>query len=93
MQLLKDWKIPPSLAEAVRFHHQPGAASDPYEPGVLHVADLLALGCRFGSSGSFVVPELREEARDLLDLSPNALDPLILQAERQVREISGVFFE
>ena len=47
----------------------------------------------FGSSGSFVVPELREEARDLLDLSPNALDPLILQAERQVREISGVFFE
>ena len=92
-QILKEWRIPPSLAEAVRFHHNPGASEAPYEPAVLHVADLLALGCRFGSSGSFVVPELREEARDLLDLSPNALDPLILQAERQVREISGVFFE
>ena len=92
-QLLKDWKIPPSLAEAVRFHHQPGAASDPYEPGVLHVADLLALGCRFGSSGSFVIPELDLDSWDLLGLSPNALDPLILQGERQIREVSGVFFD
>ena len=91
-QLLKDWKIPPSLAEAVRFHHQPGAASDPYEPGVLHVADLLALGCRFGSSGSFVIPELDLDSWDLLGLSPNALDSLILQAERQIREVSGMFF-
>ena len=59
---------------------------------MLHVADLLALGCRFGSSGSFVIPELDLDSWDLLGLSPNALDSLILQAERQIREVSGMFF-
>ena len=39
-----------------------------------------------------VIPELDLDSWDLLGLSPNALYSLILQAERQIREVSGMFF-
>ena len=42
-ELLKSWGLPDELQAAVRFHHQPaqgGAAV--LEPGLIHIADLLA---------------------------------------------------
>jgi HD-like signal output (HDOD) protein len=39
--LLDDWGVPASLADVVRHHHDPLAASDVSRAAVVHVADLL----------------------------------------------------
>jgi HD-like signal output (HDOD) protein len=91
--LLSEWNLPVGLSSAVRHHHAPMIASEPLPPSAVHLADLLALALRSGSSGGYRVPAPEPEAIRLLGLSPNALGPLILQAERQVREIEQVFLE
>lgn len=41
--LAERWNLPPLLAEAIRFHHQPGAATDGAPmAAVVHIADVLA---------------------------------------------------
>ncbi len=93
--LLSEWNLPAGLTASVRFHHNPlgaGNEEDRIGAAALQVADLLAVANRLGSSGAQVLPPLAPEAPELLSLSPNALEPILLQAERQVREIEQVFF-
>jgi hypothetical protein len=56
------------------------------------VADGFAVASRFGTSGSLMVPEISSYHWDVLGLSVNVIEPVFVQAERQVREISGIFF-
>ncbi|EHM10814.1 putative signal transduction protein [Thermanaerovibrio velox DSM 12556] len=88
---MKEWKIPSSIYELVRFHHNPSGAKVPEEV-LIHVADAFAVASRFGTSGSLMVPEISPYHWDLLGFSVNVIEPVFVQAERQVREISGIFF-
>lgn len=88
---MKEWKIPSGIYELVRFHHNPQGARSP-EDLLLHVADAFAVASRYGSSGSLLVPRISRYHWDSLGLSDNVIEPVFIQAERQVREISGIFF-
>lgn len=90
--LLSEWKLPPVVADMVRYHHNPIKAPAPFDAAVLHMADIIAGALRRGSSGSFLVAALDEEAWKVLDLSAATLESTIAQGERQIREIIRAFF-
>jgi HD-like signal output (HDOD) protein len=91
--LLLMWNIPPVLQEIVAFHHNPGGAvSHKVEAAVIHVADIIAHGMQFGTSGERFVPPLNEKAWDLIDLPLSVLPPLLDQIEREVGEVQRLIF-
>ncbi len=90
--LLQIWKLPQSLENAVRYHHQPGESQNGLEPAIVHVADVTAKVLGIGSSGDFFVPALDPAAWKQTGLSDNALDPIVAQAERQLDETFHLFF-
>ncbi len=90
--LFQIWKFPKSLENAVRYHHKPGNCQNSLEPAIVHVADVTAKALGIGSSGDTCVPALDPAAWKQLGLSVNALDPIVVQADRQVEETFRLFF-
>ncbi len=80
--LLDQWKLPPSLREAVAQHHFPERASRfPVETAVVHVADLIVNALRFGSSGEPGIPPLHQKSWDAIGVPATVLDDVIGEVE------------
>jgi putative nucleotidyltransferase with HDIG domain len=81
--LLDQWKLPPSLREAVAQHHFPERASRfPVEAAVVHVADLIVNALRFGSSGEPGIPPLHQKSWDAIGVPATVLDDVIGEVEQ-----------
>ena len=81
--LLEQWKLPPSLREAVAQHHFPERASRfPVETAVVHVADLIVNALRFGSSGEPGIPPLHQKSWDAIGVPATVLDDVIGEVEQ-----------
>ena len=91
-QLLKRWKLPVLLEEAVCYHHNPGEAQNPLEPSIVHLADVMANAVGVGSSGERFVPPLEAGAWEEIGLSANVLEVIMKQADRQTEEIFTFFY-
>ena len=91
--LLEEWKFPVSLVGIIKNHHAPGRGKNMLDPTVIQVADILAVAMMYGSSGSHVVPELRDNAWDVLGVSTNVLSLAVSQADRQLHDIVQTFLE
>jgi putative nucleotidyltransferase with HDIG domain len=91
--LLKEWRLPPALEKMIRHHHSPSARGGVLEAAIIHIADLMTIGLFHGNSGNPLVPALDESAWNGLSLSPGVIPVAAKQAERQIREILGVFLE
>ena len=86
--LLQSWNLPPLLDEVVAFHHSPRSASSyPAETAIVHVADIIAHGMRYGTSGEHYVPPLDGKAWELLNLPVSLLSPVLDQLEREAQDI------
>lgn len=85
--LLTKWKLPISLENIVKYHHSPMEAQLPLEPALVHLADIVSSAAGMGTSGEFLVPNLENEAWDLIGLSPNVLGSVVEQMDRQVEEV------
>ncbi|MBF0505806.1 MAG: HDOD domain-containing protein [Nitrospirae bacterium] len=83
--LLKEWKLPQNLTEAVEYHHNPDKASRcPVEAATIHIADILAHAMQLGSSGEKYIPRLSEEAWAKLSFQTSILPFLFKQASQHV---------
>ena len=91
-QLLKRWKLPVLVEEAVCYHHNPGEAQNPLEPSIVHLADVMANAVGVGSSGERFVPSLDAGAWEEIGLSANVLEVIMKQADRQTEEIFTFFY-
>jgi HD-like signal output (HDOD) protein len=91
--LLQIWRLPPSLENAVRYHHKPGDSQNSLEPAIVHVADVSAKALGIGSSGDYFIPPLDPAAWKQIGLSDNAFEPIAAQAERQIEETFQLFFQ
>jgi putative nucleotidyltransferase with HDIG domain len=91
--LLRKWKIPPSVAEPVEYHHRCQRAEQyPRETSLLHLADVIAHALELGSSGGVFVPELDEKVWDSVNLSPFLLSSLIKQIDKTFTETVQALF-
>ena len=75
--LLGKWNFPSTLVSAVLYHHSPHMDEDYDEPGIVHVADIIAKALGLGSSGEFHVPPINTQTWEGLGLSHEELAPLI----------------
>ncbi|PKL02960.1 MAG: metal-dependent phosphohydrolase [Synergistetes bacterium HGW-Synergistetes-2] len=89
--LLREWKIPSPLENAVRFHHSPLSSSSPLDPALLASADALAMATGFSGSGSVVMPQISPEIWVETGLSAAVFQPVILQGGRQIEDITNAF--
>ncbi|PIQ97497.1 MAG: phosphohydrolase [Nitrospinae bacterium CG11_big_fil_rev_8_21_14_0_20_56_8] len=90
--LLEAWNLPPSLVEAVSFHHLPGEATlDPGLTQIVHVADILAYEMKMGSSGEPFVPPFDEETLKELGLSNKSLKELSQNSHEEIEQAIQMF--
>ena len=83
--LLKQWKLPQDLMEAVANHHNPDKALQyPVEAAAVHVADILAHALQLGNSGEKYIPRLSEEAWAKLSFQTSMLPFLFKQGLQHV---------
>jgi len=94
-RLFAKWRLPASLVTAVGRHHSPPLADRPDnnapDAAIIQLADTLAIALGMGTSGSLLVPAMRAETWQSLDLPLGALATCARQAERQVGEIVHAF--
>ncbi|MDH5326674.1 MAG: HDOD domain-containing protein [Gammaproteobacteria bacterium] len=82
--LLKQWKLPGSVVNAIRYAHDPlGAGKYSRDAALAHVADAIATGLQAGCSGETHVPPLQAGAWEQLKLPEAILTPLLEQFEIQ----------
>jgi len=68
--MLKEWKLPATLHEAVTYHHDPmKAPNHKDEACILHVAELLAYEIGFGKSCEPALPDLHKDAIKVLNVN------------------------
>lgn len=83
-ELLRKWKLPAHLQEAVAFHHHPSAA--PHYPGdaaIVHLADLIADTLQIGNAGNSCMSPLDDAAWQRSGLTPDVIEPTAGEVERQ----------
>ncbi len=81
--LMDQWKLPPSLREAVAHHHYPERATRfPVETAVVHVADVMANALDLGSSGESAVPNLSGKAWETVGLPDTVVADVLEEVER-----------
>lgn len=86
-ELLRAWKLPTHLEEAVAFHHTPSMARQfPLDAAITHIANIIASAVQFGSSGSRYVAPFESAAWDLVGLSGEVVEPVVIEAETQFSE-------
>lgn len=72
--LVTRWRLPPTLAEPIALHHEPGKARRHREAtAAVHVADLMIRAYGFGFAGDELMPDLAPEAWKILRLNPRKL--------------------
>ncbi len=90
--LLKRWKLPGSLEEAVLCHHKPSDATRyPVETAILHVGDIIAHALDVGFSGDPLIPALDREAWERIDLPSSLLPAIVGQIDQQLPDALQLF--
>lgn len=85
--LLREWRLPQSIGDMVKYHHNPSlSVSFPVETAVVHVSDIIAHAMQLGTSGECFVPALDVHAWGRLELSPGVLSPTLNQVDIQFAE-------
>lgn len=81
--LLREWKVPASLVEAIQFHHDPfQSQSHTLEAGIVHVADFMVYEMGLGNSGEPTLPALHSRTLKFLKLT----EDFIRDSRNQIQE-------
>jgi putative nucleotidyltransferase with HDIG domain len=91
--LLKKWKFPLAMEQAVAYHHDPLKSPHFLEASILYLSDILANALEMGTSGDCLVSPLIPEVWDSLGLEKEAFTQIVQLIERQVEEIIHHFFD
>ncbi len=89
--LLESWNIPESIRRLCDFHHSPLDENAPEDALFVHAADYIANGLRIGTSGSVYLSPVPFEVWEALELEEGDMESILVQGERQIREIMNIF--
>ncbi|OOG28734.1 phosphohydrolase [Thioalkalivibrio denitrificans] len=89
-ELALRWKLPASLQECIRYHHDPrGAREFPVEAALVHIANSVAHMAELDTRDQRDVPPVEPEAYELTGLRPEHLGPVVERAQLQVVEVES----
>lgn len=89
--LVKAWRMPEALADAVRGHHDPDNAVDPRAAVVVQAADATAAALGRGSGGAWTLPVVADASWERLGLSTAVLAQVARLLERRLAETLAAF--
>ena len=92
--LLRHWKYPENLVQAVAYHHFPiSRGTVQVEAAVVHLSDHVVNAMQLGSSGERFVPPLNARAWDQLRLPLDVLPSLVAHIDEQIQAVQSVFLK
>ena len=92
--LLKQWKLPNNLIEAVYYHHKPSSARTyPSFAITTHIADIVATAMEMGDGGEYYVPDFDKKSWDQLGLEKDIFSQIMPTVKKQFEDIMKVLFE
>lgn len=91
-ELFRIWKFPATLEAPVRYHHNPLKSQPSIEPGIIHLADIIAHSLDMGESGNWFVPALEPEIWEMTGLSENIIPFLVNRTDQKISDIMQVLF-
>ena len=89
--LMEDWSIPQGIRLLCDCHHKPLDENAPDEAVFIHIADYFANSLRIGTSGSLYFSHLEPSVWERLELDDGDVESVLVQGERQIREIMNIF--
>jgi putative nucleotidyltransferase with HDIG domain len=90
--LMEKWKLPVTLVDIIRHHHNPSlAAEKTLDASIVHLSDILVHALEFGNSGERYVPALDENAWDQIGLPVNELSSLLQRIKLQADDLARTF--
>ena len=89
--LLRKWRFPESLEQAVWRHHDPASGDEPMEAALIGVADMIAGATLSGSSGERLVPRFEPEAWRIAAIDALELPELVAMAESHLDVVCAMF--
>jgi putative nucleotidyltransferase with HDIG domain len=88
------WGLPPSLVEAVQYHHNPSEAKNhPVFPAIVHLADIIAYEMDLGTGGEPTIPVLDPAAIQRTGLTRSFLTDIQDSVRSQVDEAVSLFVD
>ncbi|SDB60732.1 HD-like signal output (HDOD) domain, no enzymatic activity [Desulfonatronum thiosulfatophilum] len=91
--ILKRWKFPFQLEQAVRYQYMPLKATSPMDVTMVHIAGILAKGMDPGWKHGYPLPPLDCKAWDLVQLAPSILSPTLNLMAGQVDGMYRMLFD
>ncbi|QPJ65357.1 MAG: HDOD domain-containing protein [Candidatus Nitrohelix vancouverensis] len=96
-ELLKAWRLPESLEEAVSCHHRPGAAEKyPRETAIVNIANYVAhfYAEKMDNSSGEGAYEMDPESWNVIELKKKFILPQVFAKVRdQFEEVAGIFMQ
>jgi len=93
-ELLRAWKLPPRLVEAVGGHHQPqDVKTFPVDAAIIHTADYIAHVMKAGNDSEFSQPQLYPKSWEIIGLSPDDFEFMKDKMIQQYQGIVSLFFD
>ncbi len=81
------WNLPKHLGRVVAFHHAPEKATHfPVDATLIHLANIIATAACFGNSGNQYVAPLKNATWDIIGLSENVIEPVVIEAKTHFGE-------
>lgn len=91
-ELLRSWKLPTSLQEAVRYHTEPSRAREfPLEASIVHIADLIATPAGANEDADQLTLRVDPVAWRATGLSEESIDAVRQEVDQQVAEALDLF--
>ncbi|MEL7638687.1 MAG: HDOD domain-containing protein [Solidesulfovibrio sp.] len=89
--LLRKWRFPESLEQAVWRHHDPMSGEAPQEAALIGVADMVTVATLCDGGGERSVPRFVPEAWRLADLGASELPAIVAAAETHLDIVCAMF--
>jgi putative nucleotidyltransferase with HDIG domain len=89
--LMNKWSFPSTLVTAVLNHHTPDMNEGFDEPLTVHLADIIANALGMSTSSQFPLMPLNSKTWDALGLSPEALNPMMIELEPVIDSTFSIF--
>lgn len=81
------WNFPKHLVEIIQYHHEPNRArAARVECAIVHISDILVRARGFGFAGDNFIPEVNQEAWDILGFNDEDIKELLLSMEDSLED-------
>ncbi|NNG01463.1 MAG: HDOD domain-containing protein [Desulfobacteraceae bacterium] len=88
--ILEEWKLPQTIIDNVRYHHNPMSAPDASPAAIVHLADVIVNALGIGSSGQRGIAEFDPKVFDHLELPTTVFEEVVSQATPQLAVFESI---